>query len=130
MFVVDGKQFGTETAARAHAHALHAATGVIVAVEFTHMLPQSQEDQEREREDLANLLSCTRWTVDRCRHESCERSALWIMRDGKQIGVIARRQTTGRFPWYAQKLIGGQPVTELSFETLSAAAAYAVRCFD
>lgn len=130
MFVCNGLKFKVEMDAREHAAAIFQTTGVVVAVEHAHMLPQSQAEQEADRESLAAYLACTRWTVDRCRHEANDRAALWVMDGAKQVGVIARRQTTGRFPWYAQKLIAGQPVTELSFETLSEAAAYAVRCFD
>lgn len=129
MYACNGLTFPVREDAFAHARALHERSGVIAAVEHVNMLPQSQDEQERDRSHLAALLSCTRFTVERCTHESNERSALWIMLGARQIGVIARRQTTGDHPWYAQKMIAGQPVTELSFKTLAEAAAYAVRCF-
>lgn len=53
----------------------------------------TNDEMERDLEDARAYLGCTRLTVDRCRHESVDQSALWIFDGVDQIGSATRLDT-------------------------------------
>lgn len=79
----------------------------------------SQAEQDADLMDMAAYLSCTRFTVNRCRHDSCAHTALWIMDGQKQIASVSYVNNR----WIAQGMIGGPPVWNRACDSLLDAAA-------
>lgn len=58
---------------------------------------------------VAQELACDAMTVDRCRHESVEVTALWFFVGNKQVGSAHRRAVGG---WIANRMHAGTPTSE------------------
>jgi hypothetical protein len=80
----------------------------------------TQDQQDADLSD-ARALAPHGVTVDRCRHESIEETALWLFTDGAQIASITRDGAA----WRATRMLRGMPTAQTMADTLPAAMAYA-----
>lgn len=87
------------------------------------------DEMDRDLEEMRSHLAGVSLDVERCRHHSTTRTALWAFdKNGRQIASVSRLQTSSKYAWEASKIRDAMPITRLSFETLSEAAAYVLRC--
>lgn len=81
------------------------------------------DQMNRDRDDLATYLSCTRLTVRRAEHKSVTESALLVFDGERQIASVSKTGAKARL-WRASMMAGPSRVSSLSFWTLLKAAAY------
>jgi hypothetical protein len=61
------------------------------------------------------------YTVGRCRHATVTDTALWVFREGVQVGSIT---SVGESEWRANRLLRGLPVSEKRYSNLADACAH------
>ena len=94
----------------------------------------THEEMNVDLENARSYLSCTRLTVDRCRHESVTESSLWIFDGDKQIASCTRLETPyerGGMPirWRACTMHGSGTVANgVYVSTLLDALGHIMRC--
>lgn len=89
----------------------------------------SPDEMDRDLDDMRSHLAGVSLDVERCRHDSITRTALWVFdKNGRQIASVSRLQTSSKYAWETSKIRDAMPITCLPFETLSEAAAYVLRC--
>ncbi|WP_294533389.1 hypothetical protein [uncultured Rhodoblastus sp.] len=88
----------------------------------------TQNEMERDLDDMRSYLSVTSYIVERCRHESVEMTKLWVFdKAEKQIASFERMETLSQYKWRGQKIRDGLTITDLPFHNLNEAAAYVCR---
>lgn len=77
-------------------------------------------EQDRDLADAQSYLSATTVSVDRCRHETVDRSSLWFFVDGKQIACASRLPAESRsdYRWEVSRMANGMPVSRRAYATL------------
>lgn len=78
-------------------------------------------ESENRMKRAAKLLG-SGYTVDRCRHATVKDTALWVFRDGVQVGSITLFD--GATEWKANRMHRGMPTTERRFVSLADACAH------
>lgn len=87
------------------------------------------DEMDRDLAEMRSHLAGVSLDVERCRHDSITPTALWVFdKNGRQIASVSRLETSSKYAWEASKTRDAMPITRLSFETLSAAAAHVLRC--
>lgn len=89
-------------------------------------MSMSQEAMERDLEDARAYLGCTSLRVDRSRHASVERTAIWIFDNGgkggieRQIACIVYDSDPANKLgcWRVNALVHGMPVSERRVATM------------
>ena len=62
------------------------------------------------------------YTVDRCRHPTVKDTALWVFRDGVQVGSVTLFE--GASEWKANRIHRGMPISEKRYASLADACAH------
>jgi hypothetical protein len=77
-------------------------------------------EQDRDLDDARSYLSVTTVTVDRCRHETVDRTSLWFFIDGEQIASASRMPAESRsdYRWEVSRMAQGLPVSRRAYATL------------
>lgn len=95
----------------------------------------TQDEMNTDMEDAKSYLSCTRLTVDRCRHESVTTSSLWIMDGANQIGSATRLTPSEGYErhgtpmrWRCSTIHSGQCANGVYVSTLLDAIGHIMRC--
>ena len=79
-------------------------------------------EQDADLEEARKRLYPTRFTAERCRHETVTETALWIFDGRQQIGSASRN----RDGWTANRITRGMPVGQRREPTMEAALSYIV----
>jgi hypothetical protein len=91
-------------------------------------IPMTAAEQDDDMEVAAALLSCTRFTVDRCAHDAVTHTALWIFDGETQIASISRQAPMdgfpARYPWEAALMSGGIPTAHRLCDSLAGACTW------
>jgi hypothetical protein len=98
----------------------------------------TNEEMDRDLEECRAYLGCTRLTVERCRHESAETTAIWIF-DGadkygpRQIASVSRLETPyersgNMYRWRANTYANGSCANGVFVATLLDALGHVMRC--
>jgi hypothetical protein len=74
----------------------------------------TQDEQEQDLELARSYFNATKWTVDRCRHETVDHTSLWIFDGKKQIASMIWQ----RGEWKVNRLRDGMCLSERFFASI------------
>jgi hypothetical protein len=83
----------------------------------------TQDQQEADLAAAARLLHPTKYTADRCRHESVTETSLWVFDGRRQVGSITHAQPDA---WQASRVVQGMPTSARKFSTLADAVSHII----
>lgn len=81
----------------------------------------TQDQQDADLAAAAQLLHPTKYTADRCRHESVTETTIWVFDERKQIGSITHARPDA---WRASRMAQGMPTSAREFGALADAVTH------
>jgi hypothetical protein len=86
----------------------------------SHAMATFSESENRMKQ--ARKLLGSGYTVERCRHKTVTDTALWVFRDGVQVGSITLFD--GASEWKANRMHRGMPTSERRYAELADACSH------